>query len=115
MPHNAAVDGPANSGRPLTLVVRLPGIDMNINERKRNTYISGRVRLGIYSIFLAICLALPIIEMKTGYHIGSSRSRSRYGHDPRSWDEVWTHLKQLPDDLFIYLGIFVFLIVVPEL
>ena len=115
MPHNAAVDGPANSGRLLTLVVRLPGIDMNINERKRNTYISGRVRLGIYSIFLAICLALPIIEMKTGYHIGSSRSRTRYVHDPWSWDEVWTHLKQLPDDLFIYLGIFVFLIFVTEL
>ena len=87
---------------------------MKINERKRNTYISGRVRLGIYSIFLAICLGLPIIELKTGYFF-SFRSRTRYVHDPWSWDEVWTHLKQLPDDLFIYLGIFVFLIVVTEL
>lgn len=86
---------------------------MKINERNRNRYGSGRLRLGIYSIIFALALVPVIIEIKTGIPIGKG-SASRAPRDSRSWGEVWTALLE-PDRLPMYLAIFLVVIVAAEL
>ena len=86
---------------------------MKINERNRNRYGSGRLRLGIYSIIFALALVPPIIEIKTGIPIGRG-SAYRATHEPRNWGAVWTQLLE-PDGLPLYLAIFMVVIVAAEL
>ena len=83
------------------------------NERNRNRYGSGRLRLGIYSIIFALALVPHVIEIKTGIPIGKG-SAYRATQDPRNWGEVWTELLE-PHRLPLGLAIFMVVIVVAEL
>jgi hypothetical protein len=95
------------------LNVRAHGIDVKINQRNRNRYGSGRVRLGIYSIIFALALVPFVIEVKTGIPIGKG-SAYRATHDSRNWGEVWTQLLE-SHRLPLYLALFMVVIVAAEL
>jgi hypothetical protein len=86
---------------------------VKVNERNRNRYGSGRLRLWIYSIVFALGLVPIVIEVKTGIPIGRGRE-SRATHDSRSWDEVWTELLE-PEWLPLYASVIAVIVVLAEL
>ena len=90
---------------------------MKTGECNRHSFASTRVRLWCYVIIFALILGGVIVEMKTGYRIGTRGFRTHFVHYPWSWDTVRTQLFSdlLSGEVAPYLFAFVMIVVPFEL